>query len=100
VLIVAGAIVIDPAKRDAATAAFDTMRAATLTEAGCLEYQAYFDRADPGVIFVFERWRDETAVAAHFAAPHMATFRAAMAGFGIVRADVRKYEVGAGTRIM
>jgi len=92
-LIVAGTITLDPAQRPAAEAAFDRMRAATLQEEGCLSYQAYHDRKDSGIVFLFERWRSQADLDAHFAAPHMAEFGAALAGFGVTAMEVRKYVV-------
>jgi quinol monooxygenase YgiN len=94
-LVVAGTITLDPTKRSAAEAAFDRMRAATLAEAGCLAYQAYLDRTDPGTVFIFEKWRDQAALTAHFATPHMAEFGQALGSLGVAAMDVRKYEVSA-----
>jgi quinol monooxygenase YgiN len=92
-LIVAGVIQIDPSCRHAAEPVFETMRAATLKEAGCLEYQAYVDRHDPGTLFMFERWNDQAALDAHFVSPHMAEFGAALGGLGVRGMDVKKYAV-------
>jgi quinol monooxygenase YgiN len=92
-LVVAGVIQIDPARRTAGEAAFEKMRAATLNEEGCLEYQAYADRADPGTLFMFEKWKDQAALDAHFTSAHMAEFGAALAGLGVRGMDVRKYVV-------
>lgn len=92
-LIVAGVIQIDPTRRAAAEEAFGKMRTATLKEAGCIEYQAYVDRADPGTLFMFEKWTDQAALDAHFISPHMADFGAALAGLGVRGMDVKKYVV-------
>jgi quinol monooxygenase YgiN len=99
-LIVAGTIRVDPAQRAAAEAAFDRMRDATLREAGCLSYEAYLDRKDPGVVLIFERWESEEALAGHFATPHMAAFGAALAGVGVRGSEVWKYAVGDASRLM
>jgi quinol monooxygenase YgiN len=72
---------------------FEKMRAATLKEAGCIEYQAYADRGDPGTLFMFEKWKDQAALDAHFTSPHMAEFGAALGGLGIRGMDVKKYVV-------
>ena len=37
------------------------------------------DLADPELFRIVERWRDEAALGAHFATPHMAAFQQAMA---------------------
>ena len=99
-LVVAGTILIDPAKRVEAEAAFEKMRKATLKESGCLEYQAYFGRTDPGLLFLFEKWESEDALDVHFSTPHMAEFGGAMAGFGVRGTDVKKYEVTKETQAM
>lgn len=92
-LVVAGVIQIDPSRRAAADEAFETMRAATLKEEGCIEYQAYADRSDAGTLFMFEKWKDQAALDAHFTSPHMAEFGAALGGLGIRGMDVKKYVV-------
>lgn len=92
-LVVAGVIKIDPSKRNLADEAFAKVRAATLKEPGCLEYQAYADRSDDGVIFMFEKWNGPEDLAKHFKTPHMAEFMQAMGGFGVTGMDIKKYEV-------
>ncbi len=92
-LIVAGVIQMDPAKRADADAAFEKMRIATLAEPGCIEYQAYSGRDDAGTVFMFEKWQDQAALDAHFASPHMAEFGAALGSAGVTAMDVKKYEV-------
>jgi len=92
-LVVAGTITVDPAKRSIIEAAFEKMRAATLQEPGCIEYQAYADRNDAGTIFMFEKWESQDALSAHFVSPHMAEFGKAMGEAGVTGMDVRKYEV-------
>ena len=94
-LIVAGTIAFDPTKQAAADAAFEKMRAATLGEPGCIEYQAYRDRSQPGVVFMFEQWQSQDALSAHFATAHMAEFGKAIGALGVMRMDVSKYEVTA-----
>lgn len=73
--------------REAAVA----MIAATRAEDGCLEYSYAADLAEPGMLRVIERWRDEAALQAHFATPHMQTFAAAMAQAEISAMLVKAY---------
>ncbi len=94
-IIVAGTIVIDPAKRRELESAFDRMRTASLAEEGCLTYEAYLDRADGGTFFVFETWRGQEDLSAHFQTPHMAEFGGVLGGVGVRSMDVTKYEVSA-----
>ncbi|MBM4266132.1 MAG: antibiotic biosynthesis monooxygenase [Deltaproteobacteria bacterium] len=94
-LIVAGTITFDPTKSAELQAAFDTMRVATLEEPGCLAYQAWADRKDPGTVFLFEKWKSQEALTTHFQTPHMAAFGAALGSCGITGMDVKKYEISA-----
>ena len=63
-IIIAGTIAFDSSKRSTLDDAFETMRAATLQEAGCHEYQCYVSRTDPGTAFFFEKWEDDDALPA------------------------------------
>ena len=92
-LIVAGDIEIDPAHRDRATEAATRMMAATRQEEGCLEYTIAADIDDAGRFVILEKWASPAALEAHFATPHMAEFQGAMAGLGIRRLDVKRYEI-------
>ena len=99
-LIVIGTIKIDPAKWPMMEAAFETMREATLREAGCIEYQAYVDRKDKGSVLLVEKWKDDAALQAHFVTPHMAEFGKAIGGAGVVSTDIWRYDVSAETKLM
>ena len=67
---------------------------------GCLEYQAYADRKDPGTLLIFEEWESEEALRAHFATPHMAEFGAALAKAGVSGSCVKKYQVSGEAEVM
>ena len=69
------------------------MLAASRAEDGCLTYSYAVDVQDPGLVRVFEIWRDQTALDAHFQAPHMATWRAAGVEFGVSDRQLSLYEV-------
>ncbi len=92
-LVISVRIRIDPASRDAAIAAAKQVMAETHKESGCNEYVFTADFDDPGVFRVFEEWESAEALAAHFKAPHMATFQKAMGGFGISEMDAHQYTV-------
>ena len=68
---------------------------ATRAEDGCIAYSYAEDVAEPGLIHVFEIWRDEAALLAHFAAPHMAAWRAAWPAFDVSDRRLTAYEVAA-----
>ena len=90
-IIIAGTLTFDPTKADVLAEGFDKMQAASLAEDGCLQYDYYLDRKNPGTVLMFEKWETEDALAAHMQAPHMAEFGGIMGGIGITGADVKKY---------
>jgi quinol monooxygenase YgiN len=92
-LVIAGEIEIDPANTDAAVAAATRMQDATRSEAGCLAYVFSADLATRGRFRIFEEWESAEALAAHFAAPHMAAFQKAVAGLGVRRMELSRYEI-------
>lgn len=92
-IVIAGAFPVDGSKRDAITAAANEMRTATLAEDGCVEYRFSFATDDPNTVLVFEEWRDQDVLTAHFAAPHMAVFQGLIVDFLVGRPQVSRYEV-------
>jgi quinol monooxygenase YgiN len=93
VLIVAGEIEIDPARREDAIAAAREMMDATRREPGCTAYVFSADLADPGRFRIFEEWESQAALDAHFAAPHMAAFQGRIGALGVRGMRIQKYEV-------
>jgi quinol monooxygenase YgiN len=69
------------------------MIAASRAEDGCLAYGYAEDVAEPGLIHVFEVWRDRAALDAHFQTTHMAAWRAAWPSFGVSDRRLIAYEV-------
>lgn len=65
--------------------------AATRAEDGCLAYCYAVDIADPNLLHISERWRDEAAVDAHMTAPHMGPFMAALGAAKIEALSVKAY---------
>jgi quinol monooxygenase YgiN len=92
-LVIAGHIRIDPARRDDAIRAAVEVQEATRAETGCLSYTFSADLADPGVFRIFEEWESPDALKSHFHAPHMARFQAAVAGLGVKEMKVQRYEI-------
>ncbi len=80
-IIVTGNARIQPDTQDAARAALEPLIAATRAEDGCESYTFGFDVDDPELLLFTELWRDQAALDAHFATPHIAAFGAAMAEF-------------------
>ena len=91
-VIIAGTVRVPPQNLAALKPHMLAMLAASRAEDGCLTYSYAVDVQDPGLIRVFEAWRDQAAIDAHFAAPHMATWRAAWPGFGVSERKLFAYE--------
>lgn len=64
---------------------------ASRAEDGCYDYTFARDLADPHTLVLFERWRDQGALAAHGASAHMAEFQKVMAANPPVSRDLRMY---------
>lgn len=65
---------------------------ATRAEDGCHIYAYAVDLADPNLLHVCERWRDQAAVDAHMAAPHMGQLMQALGGAKIESMRIDAYE--------
>lgn len=92
-LIVAGTVRISADRCEAFRPHMAEMMAATRAEDGCIEYAFSFDAADPGLIRVFEIWRDAQALAAHGQAEHMKRWRAVGTEFGVGGRDLAIYDI-------
>ncbi|MGH0030117.1 MAG: putative quinol monooxygenase [Myxococcota bacterium] len=92
-LVIAGTISIDPAKREEAIQAAIEMMEETRKEPGCISYTFSADLSEPGDFRIFEEWESQQALDAHFEAPHMAKFQGQMGGFGVRGMKVQRYEV-------
>ena len=75
-----------------AEAAMEAMIKASREESGCIEYAYSRDLIDPNILRIIERWKDKEALVSHFAEPHMAVFRTALAAVGPQDLEVRMYE--------
>jgi len=92
-IVIQGTITTKPEKRDATIEACNTMRAATITEPGCLAYRFGFSTDDPTVLLVTEQWENEDALTPHIASPHMAAFGAAIGDIVGGPVDVTRFEI-------
>jgi quinol monooxygenase YgiN len=94
VIVVAGTVRLDPAKREVARAEMAKMITASRAEDGCVSYSYSVDVLDPHVVHVFEVWRDQETLQRHFQTPHLAAWRATWASVGISDRKLSLYEVG------
>ena len=96
-VIVAGTVRVPPENLEAFRPHMAAMLAASRAEDGCLAYSYAIDVEEPGLIRVFEVWRDRAALDAHFQAPHLADWRAAWPALGVSDRRLALYEVAAET---
>ncbi len=92
-LIVAGTVRVPPENLDGLRPRMAAMIAASRAEDGCLGYSYAEDVNEPGLILVFERWRDQAALDAHFKTDHLVAWRAAWPSFGVSDRRLFAYEV-------
>lgn len=92
-LIIAGTVRVPAQNLEAFRPHMLAMLTATRAEDGCLDYSYAEDVAEPGLIRVFEIWRDQAALEAHFQAPHMGAWRASWPAFGVSDRRLFAYEV-------
>lgn len=94
-LVVAGRIAVKPERRVDAVRLALAVAEATRAEPGCFSYRFYADLEDPNRFFIFEEWRDEAALTAHFGMPHMTTFLENVPGLIAAPPEIVRYEVAA-----
>jgi quinol monooxygenase YgiN len=94
-VIVAGTVRVPPENVARFRPHMEAMLAASRAEDGCIEYAYAVDVADPGLIRVFEVWRDQAALEAHFRTNHMAEWRAQWPPFGVSERRLFAYETTA-----
>jgi len=92
-LIIAGVVRVPPQNLEGLRPHMLAMLAASRAEEGCLEYAYAEDVADPGLIRVFEVWRDQAALDAHFQTPHMVEWRSHWPQFGVSDRRLFAYEI-------
>ncbi len=98
-IIVAGSVRVDPAKREAARAIMEKTITASRAEDGCIDYAYSVDVLDPGLVRVWEVWRDRETLQRHFQMPHLAEWRAAWPTFGITDRKLAIYDVSGSTAL-
>ncbi len=96
-IIIAGTIDLeDPAKRDETLVIARGLQQKTRDEEpGCLAYVFSADPCVDGRLAVYELWRDEASLAAHFKHPNYLNMRDALGRVGLKGADNKKYRIDA-----
>ena len=94
-IVIAGTVDVDPARRAEALGAAVPLMERTRAMPGCLDYVWSADPMVEGRIYVFERWKGRAELEQHFASPHYTAMRDTIAAHDIRGLDVSKYAIGA-----
>lgn len=92
-IIIAGTFRVPPENLERFKPHMREMVEGSRAEHGCLTYSHGVDLLEPGLIRLFEIWRDQESIAAHGQAAHVAAYRAAAAEFVVSDRNIRRYEV-------
>jgi len=92
-LIIAGTLRAPPEGLAALAPHMAEMLAASRAEPGCVEYSYAVDVAEPGLVRVFEVWRERADLEAHGKSPYLARWREACALHGVFERRLTAYEV-------
>jgi len=94
-LVIAGTVRVPPENLERFKPHMQAMLTASRAEDGCFEYSYAVDVAEPGLVRIFEAWRDQAALDAHFQTAHMATWRSHWPEFGVSDRQLTRYEIAA-----
>ena len=92
-LLIVGTVRLPPDNLAVARPVMARMVQASRAEPGCLLYVYAEDLFDPGLIHVKEMWADRDVLDRHFAAAHLAEWRAAWPTLGIRDRDLALFDV-------
>lgn len=91
-IVILGQFDLHPDDASSAAELMTAMMNATIQEQGCLHYAYAQDLASPHRFQLSELWESDQALAAHFKAEHMATYRAGMSKLRVERRNVKRYD--------
>ena len=94
-LIIAGTVRVPPENLERFKPHMLAMLTASRAEDGCITYSYALDVAEPGLVRIYEAWRDQAALDAHAKTPHMATWRSHWPAFGVSDRQLTLYEIAA-----
>lgn len=99
-IIVSGAMQLNPDHVGQALGHVRPLLAATRSEPGNREYGFWLDPDVPGSIHLYEEWETQEAIDAHNASPHLAAFMEVMATLEITSASITQFEITSATKLM
>jgi quinol monooxygenase YgiN len=92
-ILIAGVIRVPVEKIAALRPHIQSYVAACRAEDGCETFSFAEDMAEPGLIRVFEIWRDPAALERHKATPHVAAWRKLWPDYGVHGRSLTRFEV-------
>ena len=98
-ILVAGSLQYAPGAIQALRQDMQKFVEATRREDGCINYDLAVDTSDPNRLILFERWRDQMALDAHFKSAHMSAWRQVVTAAGPVDRDLSVWEVDEGRKL-
>ena len=98
-IVVAGYLTIDPAKRAEAEAAIAALVPVTQAEDGCIDYRYSADLGEPNRINILEQWESEEAMTVHMGQAHFADFMAAIGPCIGGDVEVVRHDVATSTKL-
>ena len=96
-LVIAGTIRVPPENLPELLPHMLVVLEASRAEDGCIVYSYAEDVEEPGLIRIFEAWRDREALGAHGKAPHLAAWREAGKQLGVCDRRLTLYDVAGQT---
>ena len=96
-IIVAGTFRFNMDKMDVARPAVAAVIAGSRAEEGCITYAFAQDVSDPGLVRVFEVYKNQAALDAHRASDHFAEWRGVREAIGMHDRQLKVYEVASVT---
>jgi len=86
-------IFLTPGKEEEFIKAAQTIIESTHKEEGCLEYTLYQDPSNKSNLLFFERYKNQAAIDAHFAAPYFKEFGAKAADYTRQATEIKIYDI-------
>jgi quinol monooxygenase YgiN len=93
VLVLAGSVRIDPAKRNDVVEATIEVMQESREMPGCISFVFAADLEDPGVLHVFQEWESPEALNRHLTAPRVEAVRLRLGSLGVREIAVQRYSV-------
>ena len=92
-LVLAGSVRIDPAKRNDVVAATIEVMQETRQLPGCISFVFSADLEDPGVLHVFQEWESPEALERHLTSPRVEAARLRLGSLGVREVAVQRYAI-------